>query len=260
MRKPTAGHEAAQTGFNILFELFSFSLGEPGRLNVRWKGPHRGLDHDSCRFLAEEYKLAILDLLPNQGSWTEAAYLWLTDHTNRLVEFTDGQIEVLPMPTDLRQTIAEFFFVLFTAFLTPLGGKAHVMGIRLKIRPGKFREPDVILLKSAKDPRRRNRLWLGADLALEVVSVDKPERDLIDKRLDYAEGKVPEYWIVNPQTETITVLRLENESYVEHGVFSRGQRATSVVLPGFGIEAAEVFDLEKVPDDDDSSGENGSST
>ena len=34
------------------------------------------------------------------------------------------------------------------------------------------------------------------------------ERDLVDKRGDYAEGRVPEYWIVNPQTETITVLRL----------------------------------------------------
>ncbi len=206
----------------------------------------------------EEYKQTILDLLPNQGSWTEAEYLWLTDHTNRLVEFTDGQVEVLPMPTDHHQTIAGFFFMAFTAFLTPLGGMAHFMGIRLQIRPGKFREPDVLLVKSAKDPRRRNRFWLGADLALEVVSEDKPERDLIDKRLDYAEGKVPEYWIVNPQTETITVLRLENESYVEHGVFSRGQRATSVILPGFGVEAVEVFDQKKAPDNDDSPAENGS--
>ena len=63
------------------------------------------------------------------------------------------------------------------------------------------------MLVSAADPRRGNRFWLGADLALEVVSADKPERDLVEKRGDYAEGRVPEYWIVNPQTETITVLR-----------------------------------------------------
>src|SRR5205807_1810933 len=106
--------------------------------------------------------------------------------------------------------------------------KVHFSPIRLRIRRGKFREPDVLLVKSAKDPRRRNRFWIGADLTLEVVSAEKPERDLIDKRHDYAEGKVPEYWIVNPQTETITVLRLENDSYVEHGVFGRGAIATSV--------------------------------
>ena len=35
-------------------------------------------------------------LYPLQGSWTEDDYLELG--TNRLVEFSDGGIEVLPMP------------------------------------------------------------------------------------------------------------------------------------------------------------------
>jgi Uma2 family endonuclease len=209
----------------------------------------------------EEYKQVILDLLPNQGSWTEAEYLWLTDSTRRLVEFTDGRLEVLPMPTDLHQATVRFMFLALFAFVTPLGGEVFFSPLRMRIRPRKFREPDVLLMKSAKDPRRRNRFWLGADLTLEVVSEDKPERDLIDKRFDYAEAKVPEYWIVNPQSETITVLRLENESYIEHGVFARGHRATSLILPGFGVDVAEVFDREKVPDDDeDAPTENGSST
>ena len=47
-----------------------------------------------------EYKQTLLDLLPDQGHWSDAEYLWLTDHTSRLVEFTDGEIEVLPPPTD----------------------------------------------------------------------------------------------------------------------------------------------------------------
>ena len=39
-------------------------------------------------------------LFPAQGEWSEDDYLWLTDHTRCLVEFTDGHVEVLPMPTD----------------------------------------------------------------------------------------------------------------------------------------------------------------
>lgn len=46
-----------------------------------------------------------LNLLPQQGQWSEEEYLWLTDHTNRLLEFTDGYSEVLPMPTDKHQTV-----------------------------------------------------------------------------------------------------------------------------------------------------------
>ncbi len=37
--------------------------------------------------------------LPPQGAWSDEAYLWLTDHSRRLIEFTDGWLEELPMPT-----------------------------------------------------------------------------------------------------------------------------------------------------------------
>jgi Uma2 family endonuclease len=99
-------------------------------------------------------------------------------------------------------------------------------------------------LLSAADPRRQNRFWLGADLALEVVSEEKSERDLIDKRGDYAEGRVPEYWIVNPQTETITVLRLRGDAYEEAGIYRRGEFAVAVLLEGFSISVDAVFDAD----------------
>ena len=196
-----------------------------------------------------DYEQTILELLPDQGKWSDEAYLWLTDHTNQLVEFTDGKIERLPMPTDLHQTVLEFMFTALLAFISPVGGKVHFAGIRMRVRRGKYREPDVLLVRDAKDPRRGNRFWTGADLTLEVVSPEKPERDLIDKRFDYAEAGVPEYWIVNPQVETITVLKLQNDAYVEHGVFGRGQQATSAVLPGFRVNVDDVFNVDSPPDD-----------
>jgi Uma2 family endonuclease len=189
-----------------------------------------------------ELKRWLLDVLPHQGEWTDREYLWLTDHTNRLVEFTDGCIEVLPMPTDRHQTVLQFMLLALNAFVEPLGGTVRICGLRLRIRKGKFREPDLLLVKDAKDRRRQNRFWKGADLTMEIVSKDKPARDLIHKRHDYAEGRVPEYWIVNPQKETITVLTLAGHVYIEHGVFRRGDTATSLLLPGFSVSVDKVFD------------------
>jgi Uma2 family endonuclease len=191
---------------------------------------------------AQEWKDVLEEILPPQGRWSEDEYLVLTDHRNRLVEFTDGFLEVLPMPTDKHQAILAFLNDLFRDFLNPRGGKVRFSPLRLRIRPGKFREPDLLLLLSAADPRRQNRFWLGADLALEVVSEDKPERDLVDKRGDYAEGRVPEYWIANPQTETITVLRLRGDAYEEAGIYRRGESAASTILAGFSVAVAAVFD------------------
>lgn len=192
----------------------------------------------------EEVEDLVIELLPAQGQWSEDAYLWLTDHTTRLIEFTDGYIEVLPMPTDAHQTIVLFLYELLVAFLRPLGGKVLVAPLRLKIRDGKYREPDILLMRSAHDPRRQNRFWLGADLVVEVVSPDKPERDLVEKRGDYAEAQVPEYWIVNPQNATVTVLHLTGDTYTEHGVFRRESTATSVLLEGFAVHVDAVFDAE----------------
>lgn len=99
-------------------------------------------------------------------------------------------------------------------------------------------------MRLASDPRRQNRFWTGADLALEVVSSDKPSRDLIDKRCDYAEGGAAEYWIVNPEDETIAILTLHGGSYVDAGALHRGQSAASMLLEGFAVDVTEVFNAD----------------
>ncbi len=179
-----------------------------------------------------------------QGTWTVEQYLRLTDHANRLFEFADGELELLTMPTDRHQVIIALLYRVLFPYMERIGGVVLFAALRLQIREGKFREPDLMLLLDANDPRRENRYWLGADLVVEVVSEDDPERDTVVKRADYAEGRIPEYWIVNPIDETVTVLQLaeEKEGYTEHGVFRRGEAATSALLPEIGVQVNAVFD------------------
>ena len=183
-----------------------------------------------------------LTLEPLQGLWSVDQYLKLTNQTNYLIEFTDGVIEVLPMPTRDNQVILAFLYELLLLFLRPQGGKVLFAPLRLQVRPGKFREPDLLLLRNAHDPRNQNTYWLGADLVVEIVSPDDPERDTVEKVADYAEAAIPEYWIVNPLTSTITVLALEDDAYTEYGLFHRGARATSKLLRGFEVSVDEVLD------------------
>jgi len=182
------------------------------------------------------------DILPRQGCWSDEAYLWLTDHGRRRVEFTDGRIEELPMPTFTHQAVLAFLHALFRAWLKPRGGLAMFSGLRMRVREGKYREPDLLLLRDRSDPRNQDRFWLGADLVAEVVSPDDPDRDLVEKCLDYAETGIPEYWIVDPRDETITVLALEGAAYIEHATHARGGTATSPSLEGFTADVSAVFD------------------
>jgi hypothetical protein len=68
---------------------------------------------------------------------------------------------------------------------------------------------------------------------------------LVEKRADYAEAGIPEYWIVDPRDETVTVLALEGDAYVGHGVFAAGDSAASRLLEGFAADVTAVFDAPK---------------
>lgn len=182
-----------------------------------------------------------VDLLALQGSWTEEQYLRLTDQTNYLLEFTDGVIEVLPVPTREHQRISAFIYRMLFAMTQKLGGIVLYAPLRVQIRPGAFREPDLMLLLDEHDPRNQDAFWLGADLVVEIVSPDRPQRDLEDKPLDYAEAGILEYWIVNPIDDTIRVLTLTNDRYTLHGMFGRGERATSVLLADMVLDVDRVF-------------------
>jgi Uma2 family endonuclease len=83
----------------------------------------------------------------------------------------------------------------------------------------------------------------SSSLAMEVLSEgpENRERDLETKRTEYAAARIPEYWIVDPEQDQITVLFLDGDSYRVHGVFGAGARATSVTLPGFEVDVGTVF-------------------
>ncbi len=185
-----------------------------------------------------------IDLEPLQGLWSVEQYLKLTSQTNRLIEFTDGVLELLPMPTKYHQAVSRVLFLALLAIMQRTGGDVFYAPLRVEVRPGKFREPDLLLVLNRSDPRAQDAYWTGADLVMEIVSPDQPRRDTEEKPLDYAEAGIPEYWIVNPLQETITVLVLDGAAYSQYGVFHRGQRATSKLLTGFSVAVDEVLDPE----------------
>lgn len=180
---------------------------------------------------------------PLQGMWSVAQYIKLTDQTNHLVEYADGVIEVLPMPTRRHQVILALLYELFVGVVRPRGGKTLFAPLRLQIGPGRFREPDLLVLLDQYDHRNQEAFWSGADVVLEIVSPDDPERDLVTKRAQYAAAGIPEYWIVNPLDETIVVLvRTAEATYRELGLFGRGMTARSLLVPELAVDVDQVFD------------------
>ncbi|MCB0042049.1 MAG: Uma2 family endonuclease, partial [Caldilinea sp.] len=81
-------------------------------------------------------------LFPSQGAWSEPEYLGL--QTNRCVEYSDGNLEVLAMPGERHQRIVLFLLQLLAVHVHSLRlGTVLMAPFPVRLWPGKFREPDI---------------------------------------------------------------------------------------------------------------------
>lgn len=183
-------------------------------------------------------------LFPAQGQWDEEDYFAI--ETNQLVEFSNGHLEVLEMPSITHQLIALALFRLFDRWVEAQAlGKVLLAPIKVQLWPGKYREPDLLFIAPHRLAQRTDQYWLGADLVVEVISPGDRQRDTKTKRREYAQAGIPEYWLVDPEAQTITVLTLTQtpgaSSYRVHGEFRAGQHATSCLLADFVVDVERLF-------------------
>ncbi len=79
-------------------------------------------------------------------------------------------------------------------------------------------------------------------LVVEVVSPGQAnrERDYRYKHTEYAARGIAEYWIVDPETNQVTLCLWVDGQY-EDRVYRGTEAIQSTVVPGFGLTVAEIF-------------------
>ncbi len=82
-------------------------------------------------------------------------------------------------------------------------------------------------------------------LIVEVVSPDSIKRDYRYKRSEYGAVEVPEYWIVDPLEQKISVLLLEDGLY-EETVFTASEQIVSRTFPELAIAVDQVFSADNL--------------
>jgi Uma2 family endonuclease len=80
------------------------------------------------------------------------------------------------------------------------------------------------------------------DLAIEIVSPTGEIHDKQVKRTEYAQAGIPEYWIVDPEEQSVTRLNLNAEgTYADAEPIKAPAALTSAILPGFTLSLAHLF-------------------
>jgi Uma2 family endonuclease len=120
-------------------------------------------------------------------------------------------------------------------------GKVYASPIDVVLTQRRVVQPDVLFISNKRLEIIKNYIDGVPDLAMEVISESSWRRDRIDKKALYEQAGLPEYWIVDPDSETIEVFSLAGGVYQLHSRAARGQKAKSKILPGFGISFKELL-------------------
>jgi len=187
----------------------------------------------------------MLALQPRFKSFDE--YLAYEDDTDQLYELFNGELITVPTESGWNFQIANRLFLAFALMLGTDRVRGHGLELEVQGEP-KNRFPDLTIIRSEHIAQlsKRNTIRLAMAPPLLVVEVVSPgelqrERDYIAKRQQYQGCGIPEYWIVDPQTETVLVLALEAGSYQEVGNFDRTMVIQSPTFPPLALAVKDIF-------------------
>jgi Uma2 family endonuclease len=113
------------------------------------------------------------------------------------------------------------------------------------------RHPDISVYLSKPKGRTDNKLWRHwlPELAIEVVSERSVDRDYIDKRQEYWDLGIKEYWIVDTRREHVVLLRRGKTDWTEKRIGATGN-ITTKLLPGFALPFKTILDSAAQMDSD----------
>lgn len=174
-------------------------------------------------------------------------YLLYEDDNNRLYELFNGELIELPPESGQNVQIAMFLILQFL----PLVGYKRVRGNGLELEVNgepRNRYPDLTIIREEhiRKLAKRNTIRLTMPPPLLVMEVVSPgelqrNRDYIAKRIQYQDCGIPEYWIVDPNTQTVLILELKENTYNEFGSFSKEEQIISPQFTQLNLTASQIF-------------------
>lgn len=181
-------------------------------------------------------------------------YLTYEDGLDEFYELVDGELVKLPPESEWNLSLANYlYFLLVNQNISPRlihPGKCEIQVPVLQPKDPANRFPDLVILRQEHIPITQRRLTITFDmlppqLVAEVVSPGQAnrERDYNRKRNQYAMRGIPEYWIIDPEAQTIMVLQLKDDTYVEVGIFQGNSPIASPTFPHLVLTPEQIFSI-----------------
>lgn len=171
-----------------------------------------------------------------------AEFAYILDDGNNY-ELIDGVVVVSPSPTPRHQLVATEIAGQIWAYLRdhPVGKVWSELDVHFGRGPrggDLVYKPEIVFVRDDKLKNVGNILSGPPDLVVEVVSKDSRRYDTKLKKREYERFGVGEYWLIDPQLESMTFYRLRGRKFT--AIKPRGPTFASQAVPGFKLDLARV--------------------
>ena len=166
-------------------------------------------------------------------------YVNLPDDGKRY-EIIDGELYVNPSPNMKHQLVLGNLFFSLTAFVrVHKVGLVFVAPFDVVMSLENIVQPDILFISTERMHVLTDANVRGVpDIAIEVLSPGTRRKDQTKKRQAYERHGVQEYWIVDPEDDSIHILRLSGQKFERIVV---GGNIRSPLLPGFSLPLKKLF-------------------
>ena len=158
-------------------------------------------------------------------------------------QLLDGEMVLAAAPSTKHQDIVGFLYATILHFLTGRSiGRVFISPTDVVLSDHDVAQPDILFVSNERASIITLANIQGSpDLVVEVLSPSTEEYDRGYKRALYARHGVLEYWLVDPDAETVETLALTDEGFSHVATYRRDGNLTSPLLPGLAIELDQVI-------------------
>ena len=154
-----------------------------------------------------------------------------------------GELIMSPSPTPFHQEISANLYTSLRTFVTSKSlGRVFLAPLDIRLTDYDVFQPDVMFVRKERVHLiGREKFNIIPDLVIEILSPSNAYYDLTHKKTMYCEHGVEEYWIVDPEQETIEILIKDGAYYRTEAIFRKPAELHSPMFPGFSMKLEEVF-------------------
>ena len=168
---------------------------------------------------------------------------YMSTPNDKRYQLLDGEMIVMPSPTSRHQTIVmNIAFVLHQFVSEGSLGRVWFAPLDVVLSNHDVAQPDILFVSNSRSAIITEANVQGApDLLVEILSPGTAEYDRGYKQALYGSHGVREYWLVDPDAETVEVLTLGDQGLAPLATYRRGGMIDSPLLDGLALEMDLVF-------------------